>query len=59
MTDRSGRSSKVTAGAKKAIRRWEKDGERDEQDYYHVPGSAKVDHEEAEIKRARPKRKAM
>jgi hypothetical protein len=33
-------------GAKVAIRKWQKDGEREDQDYYHVPGGDKADRKE-------------
>jgi hypothetical protein len=35
-----------TKGAKVAVDRWKKDGDRDDQDYYHIPGSPERDHEE-------------
>jgi len=33
-------------GVKTAIDRWKKDGDREDQDYYHIPGSPERDHEE-------------
>ncbi|WP_158008054.1 hypothetical protein [Methyloceanibacter superfactus] len=35
-------------GAAGAVREWQKDGDREDQDYYHVPGSDKRDREEVE-----------
>jgi hypothetical protein len=40
-------SGKDAAGkAKRVIEAWEKDGDREDQDYYHIPGSPEQDHEE-------------
>lgn len=33
-------------GAKTAVDAWEKEGDREDQDYYYIPGSPERDHEE-------------
>lgn len=42
----SKKTSGATDGAKAAVRKWRKDGDRDDQDYYHVPGGDKLDGKE-------------
>jgi hypothetical protein len=37
------KSARTGAAAKTAERRWDKDGERGDQDYYHVPGAGNPD----------------
>ncbi len=42
----SGGAKKTDKGVKVAVRKWQKDGDREDQDYYHVPGGDKLDREE-------------
>lgn len=39
-------ASAAGKGAKAAIDAWKKDGDREDQDYYHVPGAPERDREE-------------
>ena len=42
----SGAAKGTNKGAKMAVRKWQEDGDREDQDYYHVPGGDKPDRED-------------